>query len=155
MMTKKVVHKEVFNNRYEKNYLDHILEHTLKLRPFHVWVVDAVETEYLTEEEALAAAGIKYPDCEGYMLKGKINIKTKVCRYTYPRWDEVMKDGKRESQRFEISDNGRPYVFNRSDFVREDEVVDVGPENQMLVATLNGHTYLKEEDNSLPFPPMK
>jgi hypothetical protein len=159
MMTQKVVHKEVFNNKYERNYLDNILKNNLKLHAYHVWLVDDVATEYATEEEAIAAAGVKYPDHEDYMLLGKIKRHYKVIRYNYPRWEEVITDGKKEMKRFEISDMGRPYVFLRKDFVNDDIIVDVGIENEFISSMVNGSkngmataSPNGKEDEELPFP---
>lgn len=123
LMTQDAVHKTIFNGKYEKNYLNQILKDRLKLHQFHVWSVMGVDNkEFATRDEALAAASIKYPDAEGMMLQGYIKPKYKVRRFSYPSYQEVLKDGKRVRERVMVNEPpGRPYVFPRDMFVSKEE----------------------------------
>jgi hypothetical protein len=125
LMTQKVVHKEVFNNKYERNYLSNVLTNNLKVDNYHKWKVDGMEYEYSTIEEARAAAQGKYPDTVGYMIEGKLRKYYKVVRFTYPKFIENFRDGKAQMDRIEVSDNGRPLVFKRKDFLKPEEMQSV------------------------------
>ncbi len=153
MMTQKVVHKEVFNNKYERNYLSNVLTNNLKVEPYHKWKVEGIEHEYNTIEEARAAAQGKYPDILGYMIEGKIFKQYKVIRYSYPKFIENFRDGKAQMDRLEVNDCGRPLVFKRKYFLRPEEIhsVDVGAENRQLsetVVSVEGNVIPR---NELPF----
>lgn len=153
LMTQKVVHKEVFNNKYERNYLSNVLTNNLKVEPLHKWKVEGMDYEYTTIEEAKAAAQGKYPDIQGYMIEGKLYKHYKVTRYSYPKFIENFKDGKAQMDRVEMSDNGRPLVFKRKDFLKPEEMrsVDTGAENKFLSETMAPVQGDLLSDEDLPF----
>lgn len=164
MMTAEVVMKELLGTKkYERNYLHTVLQDKMKVLQYHVWMVEGREQEYTTEEEAVAAAEVLYPDHKGLTIMAKLKRKFKPCRYTYPGYIEKFENGSKERARIEAKDNGRPYVFFRKDFVSEEEnrSTDVGPENKFInemsnnaateeaPVTKDGMT--KDEIEKLPF----
>lgn len=98
MMTRKAIHKEVFNNKYESNYLEKILKDNLKVEQYHMFDHAQVDEE------------------------GKPKKIYKTTRYSYPKWEEKHDGGKREMVWVNIYDNGRPYVFKRDQFLTPDEI---------------------------------
>lgn len=131
MMDAEVIMKELLPKKYERNYLHSILQDKMKVLKYGVWMVNGLEREYETEHEAIAAAEVKYPDSKGPMIYAHLQRKEKTCRYTYPSYIEKFENGNKERVRLEAKALGRPYVFNRMDFVTEDE---------------NKHTLLSDED---------
>lgn len=158
LMTQADVHKVVFNNKqFEGNYLQRILKENLKVEAYHVWTVDGETTEYITEAEAVTVATQKFKDTEGYLILGRIQKKPKVRRYSYPRWEEQMKDGKKVNVRVEVeNDPGRPYVFKRADFVKPEESgsVILSDEVKFIAQTVgpsNGSPAADVPKDELPF----
>lgn len=47
--------------------------------------------------------------------------KTTTKRYSFPRWEELFKEGKKVLDRVEVERTGRPYVFRRSEFITPEE----------------------------------
>lgn len=147
-MTVAEVHKDIFKNstRYEGYYLNRIIRENLKCDTYHLWQVEGIEKKYKTEEEAIAAAEVKYPDLVGFMVQGKIKKFHTVVRYTYPRMEEIFADNKKETKRIEVTGHGRPFIFYRKDFVKEEDNVAVTPEDMMINSmSMNGEN-AKAED---------
>lgn len=116
LMSRKDVHKEVFNNKFEANYLEAVLKERIGVQPYFVWAVG--DLEYNTNGEALEAIE-KLPQSGSEILTPVKKFKT--LRYNYPRWEEKFNDGKKEMCRVDISCNGRPYVFRRIEFISDEE----------------------------------
>lgn len=112
LMCRQDIHKEVFNNKFEANYLEAVLKDKIGVEPYHEWFYEG--KSYKTQEEANDA--IVNPTTIVTPVK-----KTKTIRYTYPRWEEKFNDGKNERVRADVSRIGRPYVLRRHDFVKEEE----------------------------------
>ena len=102
--------------------------------------------------EAVAVAEIKFPDCVGYMIEGKVSKKYKVVRYNYPRMEEIIENGRKEVKRMEVNDNGRPFVFLRSSFVSEEEnkQTDAGSENT-FISSMDTEPVAAPKADDLPF----
>ncbi len=150
LMTATAIHKEVFRNsaKYETLYLSKIIKEKIKVDYYHVWIVDDVKNEYKTEDEALAAAGVKWGNVDGVMPGAKIEKKYKVTRFIYPKMEEKFADGKKEILLMEVHDNGRPFVFLRKDFVSEEEQKSVHLSDEgKYIANMSNST-----DDSIPKP---
>lgn len=135
LMTPDDLQKEVFQKKYERAYIHQVLTDKLKLRQLCTWHVDTLDKVYNTEEEAITAAGGRFPELQGHMILCKIKSKGKVARYTYPAYREIPKDNERATERMVISCRpGRPYVFKRLAFVSAEETadMDLGAENEQL-----------------------
>lgn len=153
-MTVAEVHKDVFKNstRYEGYYLNRIIRDNLKCDTYHLWQVEGIEKKYKTEEEAIAAAEIKYPDLIGFLVQGKIKKFHTVVRYTYPRMDEVFTDNKKEMKRIEVTGHGRPFIFYRKDFVKDEDNVIVSAEDLMINSmSTNGELLEQKKTDDMPF----
>ena len=147
-MTVAEIHKDVFklSSRYEGYYLKRIIQENLKCDTYHEFKVEGIDKKYKTEAEAIAAAEVKFPDVQGFMLQGKIKRFHTVTRYTYPRYDEVFADGKKEVKRIEVSGHGRPFIFHRKDFVSAEDQVINDPEDLFI------NQMTEEKPDDLPFP---
>lgn len=121
MMDAEVVMKELLPKKYERNYLHNILQDKMKVWQFHVWMVEGRQREYHTEEEAVAAAEVAFPDDKGFMIMARLQRKFKTCRYTYPSFIEKFENGSKERTRVDAKAMGRPYVFHRKEFVTDEE----------------------------------
>lgn len=55
-----------------------------------------------------------------YVMDGDVK-KTTTKRYSFPRWEEIFKDGKKITDRVEVERMGRPYIFRRTEFIPQDE----------------------------------
>ena len=142
------IHKDIFKNstRYEGYYLNRIVRDNLKCDTYHLWQVEGIEKKYKTEEEAIAAAEVKFPDCQGFMIQGKIKKFYTVVRYSYPRMDEVFNENKKETKRIDVSGHGRPFIFKRKDFVKDEDNVAVSQEDILINSmSMNGEE-TKAED---------
>jgi hypothetical protein len=124
LMTTTAIWKEIFkkSNKYQDHYLARIIRQNLMCDTYHVWTVEGIDKEFNTETEATSAAESRYPEHLGHMVLSKISKKGKVIRHSYPKL-EVTYDanGKSENKIIEIADNGRPFIFNRNDFVTAEE----------------------------------
>lgn len=134
MMSVSDVRSEVFKNsaKYDLPYISLVLKEKIRVDQVHYWSVDGVQNRYSTEEEALAAAGVKFPDITGFLLQSKISKKYIVKRYSFPRIEERFNDGKTERLQIDVSANGRPFVFPRHMFVTDEEMkqLEYSPEQQ-------------------------
>ena len=159
MMTAEVIMKELLggSKKYERNYLHTILKDKMKVLQYHMWMVETRDKEYDTEEEAIAAAEVLFPDHQGHMLLAKLSRKYKPCRYAYPTFIEKTEtDGSKERIRSEAKDNGRPYVFYRSNFVTAEDNVEVSAEDKFINSVTPDVLPQKLDDNDeLPFPNTK
>lgn len=153
LMTTNAIHKEVFKNstRYEGYYLQRIVKDNLKAEPYHVWKVEGVDKEYATEAEAIAVAEQKFPDSKGHMIYGHLKKHGKVVRHSYPKMEEKFENGKREMVRVEVSENGRPFVFKRKDFVREEDHVIVDPADEFIAKLTGNHQSQTVKEDDQPF----
>jgi hypothetical protein len=97
-MTRIAIHKEFFNGRYEANYIEKVLKEEMKIDQYHK--LDPENKDLYGNPE-------------------KIYVNN---RHSYPKWDEVFKDGNKHMTRVEVEGNGRPYVFKREDFLTPDEL---------------------------------
>lgn len=133
-MTVNDVHRDIFKNsaRYEGYYLNRVIKEKLNCDAYHVWGVEGLEKTYKTEEEAIAAAQVKYPDLQGYLITAKLKRVYKVIRYTTPKFEETFNEGKREVVRIEQKGNGRPFIFYRKDFVKEEDQVQISKEDGFI-----------------------
>jgi hypothetical protein len=157
MMDAEVVMRELLPKKYERNYLHSILQDKLKVLQYHVWMVQGLDREYVTEDEAIAAAEIKYPDSKGPMIYAHLDRKFKTCRYTYPSFIEKFENGNKERTRVDAKALGRPYVFNRMDFITEEENKHtlVSAEDKYNNEMNNGPVMpsdVKSAEDELPFP---
>lgn len=148
LMSRKDVHKEVFNGRFEANYLEAVLKEKIGVDTHHIWM--AGEKEFPTMEEA--------QDFIDKSLSGNGSIntperKSKVIRYSYPRNEERINDGKKEWVRVDVSCIGRPYVFYRRDFISDQEWESVrhDPQNLYLNSMTADPTEKLKERDELPF----
>jgi hypothetical protein len=157
-MSPSIIHKEVFRNssKYDIPYLSRIIRENIKAEIYHEWSVEGLSRNYALESEAMAAAEVRHPDVHGYLLQGKIQKKYKPIRYSFPRMEEVIENGKKEIKRFEVSDLGRPFVFKRRDFVSEEEhnSTEVSAENMFITSMTDQadtSSVTAEKNPELPF----
>ena len=86
-----------------------------------------------------------------------ISVKYKPVRYSFPRWERfTASDGKTETKRVEVSGNGRPYVFNREQFLTPEEIAGtiITEEHKYinsLTPTAENHIPVSDPAQSLPF----
>lgn len=116
LMCRQDIHKEVFNNRFEANYLEAVLKDKIGVEPYHEWFVNGkyFKTQEEAQDSIVNPTTIVTPE-----------KKTKTVRYTYPRWEEKFNDGKNERVRCDVARIGRPYVLRRKDFVKDEEWASV------------------------------
>jgi hypothetical protein len=80
------------------------------------------------------------------MTLSKIKRFYTTTRYTYPRMEKVMTDGKEDTKRIEVKGQGRPFIFYRKDFVKDEDNVIVSPEDMMINSmSMNGEE-IKADD---------
>lgn len=117
MMTRKAIHKDCFNNRWEVNYLEKVLKDNLKVDQWHVYEYDG--RDFTTIEEAQLYAVSQGRAADDAYIKAVKKYVTK--RHSYPRWEEKRENESITHIRVEVSDNGRPYVFRAAQFLTADE----------------------------------
>ncbi len=109
MLTKKIIHKEFFNMKYEDNYLEKVLKEHIRAEMYYEII----------------------PGVDG--AEEKKNYK--AIRYTYPKMERrVSTSGEDEFVRVDIKDHGRPFVFRREMFVHESEQLTMELEEPMLTS---------------------
>lgn len=145
---------KVLGKRYEKNYLTRTLKDHLKVDVYHKYVYNGVE--YDTIELAINAhdCDIKNEQKGELFALPKIQKKYKVTRYSYPRREEIRGEGGRvDMKRVEVSSNGRPYVFYRSQFLTPDELKnnEISAEDAYISEMTDGKLPVFKKDPSLPF----
>ena len=133
-MTADIVIKELLQKKYERNYVHHILEQKLKLHKFHVYTIEGHYEEYPTMEDAIPVARSLFPNLQDYLIMGKIKAKFKNIRYDYPSFIERFDNNSKERVRIQVKDNGRPYVFYRTQFVSTEEnaAVELDPQDKYM-----------------------
>jgi hypothetical protein len=97
-MSKRDIHREFFNFRYEESYLEKVLKEVLKVDVYH----QLSDTE--KEED------------------GSPKRIYKQTRYSYPKYEEKYIDNNLQKVRVDVSGNGRPYVFHIKDFLSDQEI---------------------------------
>lgn len=109
------------NKRFEKNYLKNVLEENLKVELYHTFIVNDVEYEILAEAQKAASEH-----------QSEIVKRYKTKRYTFPKWDQVIHEGRSDMKRLLVNCNGRPYVFHIDRYLTKDEIEGrwVDPEAQ-------------------------
>ncbi|HLG35553.1 MAG TPA: primase-helicase family protein [Bacteroidia bacterium] len=142
MMTRKALHEDCFNRKYEANYLETVLKDRMKVDLYHQYEYDG--QKFATIEAAGEHARVKYENAELAMLQAVKMYKSH--RHSYPRW-EVNRNDKdnAESKRVDVYDNGRPYVFHKNKFLTEDEIkhTEIDAEQEYISKNVM-------EDNTLP-----
>jgi hypothetical protein len=98
LMTRKAIHREFFNNRYEANYVEKVLRTEMRIDTY------------------------SEPDPVKKDLYGNPEKVYKVKRHSYPKWDTKYTDGNQETVRVEVQDHGRPYVFKIEDYLTPEEI---------------------------------
>jgi hypothetical protein len=98
LMTRKAIHREFFNNRYEANYVEKVLRTEMRIDTY--WEPDPVKKDLYDNPEKVY----------------------KVKRHSYPKWDTKYTDGNQETVRVEVQDHGRPYVFKIEDYLTPEEI---------------------------------
>jgi hypothetical protein len=129
MMTRQDIHKDCFNNKFEANYLERVLKDVLKVDQYHI------------------------EDQNDKDLYGNPKKHYKTHRHSYPRWDLVVKEIGQppEQQRVDVHRNGRPYVFKRSQFIGEHEMVEVDPEFTYINAQTPDPFPVQPKSQEIPF----
>jgi hypothetical protein len=107
LMTRKAIHREFFNFRWEASYLEKVLKENLKVDQIH----DLDHT-------------VLDPD-------GQPTKRYKTVRYSYPKYEQKYIDNRQENAQVMVNDNGRPFVFYRKDFLSEQEM-KLGVSSQQL-----------------------
>jgi len=113
LMTPDDINETFMKRKYEKNYLRHVLEDSLKVEQYHIWTYEG--KEYDTSDMAKAAAG------EGFDST-RLRKLHKVKRYAYPKWERISETGKMKVERIYVSCHGRPYVFKIEKFLLKEEI---------------------------------
>lgn len=153
LMTSDIIQKEALNKKYEKNYLQKVLTENLGLMQKCYYLVTGLDKKYNSELEAIAAAEVRFPDSKGHTIFAHIKAVSKVMRYSYPSYQEVIKEGGiKQRERVEVSEApGRPFLILRKKFVTdaENEAVDIGAENEQIKETV-GNTAPVPEDGRKP-----
>ena len=153
LMSRSDIQDEFFKSKYEAGYIEKVLKENLKVEQYHEYRFKG--TDYKSEELAISIAmtdmDLKPKNVAEALQHIKPVFKTK--RYSYPRWDKDF--GKKEKTRVEVSCNGRPYLFNRKDFVKTDDEVEVDAETSQT-NSLVGNTQISDAEadrnDELPFP---
>lgn len=93
MMSLQDIHRVVLNNKFERSYLEKVLEENMQADKFH-------ELDD-TKQDLFGNPGKIY----------------KTVRYSYPRWEKRYENNIEKTERVDVKCNGRPYLFLREDFV--------------------------------------
>lgn len=155
LMTAEVLMKELLPRKnYERSYVHNILQDRMNCRKFCKYVVEGREREYDTEAEAIAAAEVAFPDHVGMLALSKVKAIEKIRRYEYPSFTEKFENDVRERVLVIAKDNGRPYVFNRKDFVTEEEnrSVEIPEETKYINSMTPEPPPPSTGADELPFP---
>jgi hypothetical protein len=171
-MSRKALNKECFNNRHEANYLEKVVKERLKVDSYHTYTFN--EREFNTIEQAiefyinnqaqfpeelhelnddkLDANHIRNTIASIIALKAQKKYVTK--RHQYPRWEEKKDtNGNLTTEHVLVSDNGRPYVFHRSQFLTKAEIDNTKPDAEIKNIADNVTSVLNPESSvpDLPF----
>lgn len=153
MMTRQAIHQDFFNRKYEVNYLEDVLKDRLKVEPFHKYEFDGKTFDTL-EQACIYSKEVKGDEAHAQIQAVK---KYHQKRFDYPRWEDKKREGGGIDRiRVEISDNGRPYVFFRKDFLTTQEIDNLihDPENDYIsnqVMNYDAPKILQKEEKELPF----
>jgi hypothetical protein len=150
LMTRKAIHKDCFNNRYEANYLEKVLKEHLRVDQWHNY--EYGNREWNTLDDALSfytAHPGEMPDqvtatnpdemqkAISSILQLKAQKKYVVKRHSYPRFEERKKDDSTVQERVEVHDTGRPYIFKRSLFLTDAEIAQMKPDPEQEFISKN------------------
>jgi hypothetical protein len=130
MLTKKIIHKEFFNMKYEDNYLEKVLKEHIRAEMYH---------EIIPGDEGKEPQKVYKP-----------------IRYDYPKIEQRMNVGTGETEfiRVMIKDHGRPFVFKREMFVNETEQLSMdlqGEDNLAPAAAVTNAGNITSSEDDLPF----
>lgn len=129
-MTRKAIHKEFFNYRFEASYLEKTLKDNLKVEQFHTLDPDQKDPE-----------------------TGEPVKVFKTVRYSYPKMELKTFENRTEFTTCWINDNGRPYVFHAKDFLTEKEMAQMPSDSKTTFenAMIPDPVEVGETVNDLPF----
>jgi hypothetical protein len=121
-MTKRAVKEEFFRGKnYEMNYITNVLEEQLKISMAFIYKYNG-ETFKTAEELLLKNPDVNVEKCKSSLVK----------RHSYPRWEFNSHAAQLTKERVIVNDIGRPYLFNISQFLSQDEIMhreDINSEN--------------------------
>lgn len=137
LMTRAAVQENLLTKKYEANYLDRVLKEDLKLDMYHDFEYNGIEYKSLSE--------LKHANKE--CDETKITKKYKTKRHSFPRWEtRVMENGNTARMRVLVQDNGRPFLFYRTQFLLPDEIkhlhVDDEAQEAITIMKDNGQTQM-------------
>lgn len=120
--------KEMFFRNKEENYIERVLKEEMKMLPYHRFKVG--DREFDTEAEAFGFAKGSLGLTSDLEALGHVKRIFKVKRYCYPKHEYKVDMQTRKQERITVlvNSNGRPYIFNRKDFVDENEISEVPPD---------------------------
>jgi hypothetical protein len=147
-MTRKALHKECFNNKYEANYLEKVLKDHLRVDLYHVYsyhdrefkTIEAAVDFYIHHPsefpEQLPNNAEENPEQVRNFMASIITIKAKKKylpkRHEYPRWEEKKDaNGNIKTEHVMVNDLGRPYVFHREKFLTATEIASIVPDTEI------------------------
>lgn len=132
--------KQQFGIRVEDEYLERVLRDRMKVDTYHYWEFRG--QRYASKEDVLKQLGK-----DNFTLEEITELKKKYVtkRHNYPKWDMVPVSnapGKTEIGRVDVTVNGRPYVFNRSEFLTADEIeqLEIDPEQARANEIMSNET---------------
>lgn len=141
-MSLKVIKENFFKSK-EENYIERVLKEEMHMLPYHKYVASLRATEQNTTDHATTVAKQSPEfDTEAEALqyvKEQLKLENdlealrfikrvfKVKRYSYPRLEMKTNFQEQKHERIVvwISELGRPYIFKRKDFLKDDEDSDV------------------------------
>ncbi len=137
LMTVSNVRDEFFRgNRYEGNYLDRVIREDLKVQKVKQWRYNG--KIYKTDGEAIEAAKAHLGKKNDLEVMSYIEVEDCNMRYSYPRWEKSPQNPT-EPIRVDVKYIGRPYRFQRSQFVSPDEKVAMPADLEYVNSMTPGH----------------
>lgn len=151
-MTRKDLHQEFFNGKYEANYLESVLKDKINVDVYHVFETPNGKRhlDLATAEQQLIEAN---PDITEMELAANVTRRYLAIRHSYPRWEKITSAGGTEMKRVDVKCIGRAYQFKRADFVSDAEwnAIDHDSETKQL-NLLTKSADIPGELDELPFP---
>lgn len=150
MMTRTAIQEDLLQRqKYEDFYLENVLKTFLKLEQYHKYEYRGVLYATLGHVAAILPEGKSIYDADI-----QITRKTLVHRHQYPKWDRRVDMNTRETQikLVWVKNSGRPYVFNRMDFLTEEEIAGNVPDPELASMATTTEPPASSDDQ-VPRPP--
>ncbi|MGN6416157.1 MAG: primase-helicase family protein [Pseudobacter sp.] len=129
-MTKQAINEDLLSKKVEEFYLERLLKDHLRLSLYHKWEVERAKQTFDDHEAARDFVRREFNLESELEIEKEIIAKFLTKRHSYPKFEKRFdqKTGSTIRDVVYVSDNGRPYIFRKSQFLNQEEIDNYRPD---------------------------